>query len=162
AGEAVADDQLALATPDGDHRVDRLDPGLHRAVDALAGDDAWSDALERQGLGGLDRALAVDGLTERVDDAADELVADRHLDQAAAQLLQPGGDGGVDQAISVLQPQAAEHAWVDLRAKRDLLPEPLAELLCDVVLLGARQLYRRGHHRAHAPGGIVGEVGELL
>src|SRR5262249_47286002 len=83
AREAVADDQLALAAADGDHRVDRLDARLHRAVDALAGDDARGDALEGQGLGGLDRALAVDGLAERVDHAADELVAHRYLQEAA-------------------------------------------------------------------------------
>ena len=40
AGLAVADDQLALAAADRDHRVDRLDAGLHRLVHRLAGDDA--------------------------------------------------------------------------------------------------------------------------
>ena len=40
AGLAVADDQLALAAADRDHRVDRLDAGLHRLVHRLARDDA--------------------------------------------------------------------------------------------------------------------------
>src|SRR4029079_15544131 len=64
-------------------RVDGLDARLHRAVDALSGDDARRDALDGQGLAGLDRALAVDRDAQRVDDATDQLFADRHLEQAA-------------------------------------------------------------------------------
>ena len=80
--EAVADDQLALTAPDRDHRVDRFDAGLHRAVHSLAGDDAGGDPLDRHGLGGLDRPLAVKRLAERVDHAADQLLSYRHLEQA--------------------------------------------------------------------------------
>ena len=47
AGLAVADDQLALAAADRDQRVDGLDAGLDRRVDALALDDARRDALDR-------------------------------------------------------------------------------------------------------------------
>ena len=83
AGEPVADDQLALAASDRDHGVDRLDACLHRAVHALACDDARGDPLDRHGLGGLDRPLAVERLAERVDHPADQLVADRHLEQPA-------------------------------------------------------------------------------
>jgi hypothetical protein len=46
AGLPVADDQLALAAPDGDHRVDGLDAGLHRRVHVLALDHAGGDALD--------------------------------------------------------------------------------------------------------------------
>ncbi len=45
AGLAVADDQLALATADGDHRVDRLQPGQHRLLDRLALNDSRSLVL---------------------------------------------------------------------------------------------------------------------
>ena len=41
----VADDQLALAAPDRDHRVDRLDAGLHRRVTFCALDYAGGNAL---------------------------------------------------------------------------------------------------------------------
>ncbi len=82
AGEPVADDQLTLATPERDHRVDRLDPRLDGAVDPLAGDDSGGDLLEGQGLRGLDRALAVDRHTQWVDHPADELLADRNLEQS--------------------------------------------------------------------------------
>src|SRR3954469_8735898 len=86
AGLAVADDQLALAAADRHHRVDRLEPGLHRLLDRRAVDDAWGDALDRRRLRRDDRALAVDRLAERVDDAADQLGADRHRDDAPGAL----------------------------------------------------------------------------
>ncbi len=60
AGAAVADDQLALAAADRDHGVDRHDAGEDRLGDRLADDDAGGDLLDRVGLGGGDRALAVD------------------------------------------------------------------------------------------------------
>ena len=68
---AVADDQLALAAADRHHRVDRLQPGLHRLLDRLAIDDAGREALDLAELLRDDRALAVDRLAERVHDAAD-------------------------------------------------------------------------------------------
>ena len=86
AGLAVADDQLALAAADRHHAVDRLQPGLQRLLDRLAIDHAGSEALDRQELLRGDRPLAVDRLAERVDDASEHLVADRHRDDAAGAL----------------------------------------------------------------------------
>ena len=86
AGLAVADDQLALAAADRHHRVDRLEAGLQRLLHRLAIDDAGRDALDRRELLRGDRALAVDRLAERVHDAAEQLVADRHRDDAAGPL----------------------------------------------------------------------------
>ena len=77
AGRAVADDQLALAAADVRHRVDRLDPGLQRLLHRLALDDARRLQLERAALGRVDRALAVERVAERVDDAAEQRLADR-------------------------------------------------------------------------------------
>ena len=76
AGLAVADDQLALAAADRDHRVDGLDAGLHRLVHALALHDAGRLQLERAAALGRDLAEAVDRVAERVDDAAEVAVAD--------------------------------------------------------------------------------------
>jgi hypothetical protein len=73
AGGAVADDQLALAAPDRDHRVDRLEARLHRLLHGLALDHAWCLELERPVRARLDRPLAVDGLAEGVDDPPDQL-----------------------------------------------------------------------------------------
>ena len=69
--------ELALAAADRDHRVDRLDPGLHGLLDRLAVDDARRLELERPALVGLDRAAAVERVAERVDDAAEERLPDR-------------------------------------------------------------------------------------
>ena len=83
AGLAVADDQLTLATADGDHRVDGLDAGLQRNADAFAFDDAGSRGFDRAVLLGVDGAFAVNGHAQRVDDAADHGLAHRHGHHAA-------------------------------------------------------------------------------
>ncbi len=88
AGLAVADDELALPPPDRDHRVDRLDPGLERLGDWLPlGDSGGDDVDEAHGLG-VDGGPAVDGLSEGVDDAAEERFADGDGEETAC-----GGDG---------------------------------------------------------------------
>ena len=101
AGLAVADDQLALATADRDHGVDRLDAGLEGLLDRLALDDAGGLELERTALGRVDLALAVDRVAERVDDAAEEALADGDVEELA---------GPLDRvALDDLLPVAEEH-----------------------------------------------------
>src|SRR5581483_1261982 len=80
---AVADDQLPLSAPDVRHRVDRLDPRLQRLLHRLALDDAGRLELERPSLVRLDRALAVERVSERIDDAAEERRPDGHVGHAA-------------------------------------------------------------------------------
>src|SRR6202034_3509317 len=79
AGLAVADDQFALSAADTEHRVDRLDPGLHRFFDRGACDDPRRFDLDSARLGGLDRSLVVDRLAKRVDDAPEQRVAYRYF-----------------------------------------------------------------------------------
>jgi hypothetical protein len=55
-------------------------------LDRLAPDDARRDLLDRRAELGLDRALAVERLAERIDDAAEHRLADRHLEDAARRL----------------------------------------------------------------------------
>ena len=86
AGRPVADDELALAAADRDHRVDRLDARLQGLGHGLAVDDAGRLELERPVLGGLDRLAAVDRDAERIDDASDHLLPDRHADDGAGAL----------------------------------------------------------------------------
>jgi hypothetical protein len=86
AGLAVADDELALAAADGDHRVDGLEARLQRLVHRLALDDAGRLDLDAAAVRGLDGALAVDGLTERVDHAAHQRLAHGHVGDAAGAL----------------------------------------------------------------------------
>ena len=87
AGLAVADDQLALAAADRDHRVDRLQPGLHRLLDRRAIDDARGDALDRHltasaAIGPLPSIGWPSALTTRPTSSG----ADRHGDDAAGPL----------------------------------------------------------------------------
>src|SRR5690606_31741872 len=86
AGLAIADDQFALAAADRHHRVDGLEPGLHRLVYGLAIDNAGRHLLDRRRLGRSYRALAVDRLPERIDDAAEQRFADRYFQDAACRL----------------------------------------------------------------------------
>ena len=74
AGLAIADDQLALAAADRHHRVNRLQAGLHRLRYRLAFDNARRNLLDRRRAFGLDRALAVDRVTERVDDPTEQRI----------------------------------------------------------------------------------------
>ena len=68
----VADDQLALATTDRDHAVDGLDAGLQRLFHRLAFDHAGGDAFQREVIAGFNRALAVNGTTEGINDTSDK------------------------------------------------------------------------------------------
>ncbi len=86
AGLAVADDQLALAAADRHHRVDGLESGLNGLRDGLARDHAGRDFLDRRRGLGIDRALAVNRVAQRVDDAPKQFAADRHLENAAGRL----------------------------------------------------------------------------
>src|SRR4029450_10666475 len=72
--------QLTLPAADRHHRVDRLQTGLQRLLDRRPIDDAGGDALDLAALLRDDRTLAVDRLTQRIDDAADQLFADRDGD----------------------------------------------------------------------------------
>ena len=83
AGRTVADDQFALAAADRNHRVNGHDAGLHRLADGPAFDDAGRDFFHRIKRGCLDRPFAVERLAERVDDAAEQSLADGHLQQLA-------------------------------------------------------------------------------
>ena len=77
-GLSVADDQLTLTLADRDHGVDCLDTGLQRLLNRLTVDDSRCRTLDRTGFGGLNRTLAVDRLTQCIDNAADQCLADRY------------------------------------------------------------------------------------
>ena len=80
---AVADDQLALAAADRNHRVNGENARLHGLLDRLAGVNARRLELDGAHALRLDGALAVDRLAERVHDAAKHAFAGRNLDDAA-------------------------------------------------------------------------------
>ena len=115
AGLAVADDQLSLATADRDEGVDRLDTGLHRLVHRLAAGDARCLDLHTAGLHIGERTLAVDRLAERVDDTAQQAVADGHGQDVA------GGDHGLAflDAFDVAEDHGADRILVEVEGETD-------------------------------------------
>lgn len=80
AGLTIADNQLTLATADGHHGVDGLETGLDGLADGLAGQDTGGLELGTALLGGLDGTLAVNGVAESVDNAAEQSLTDGDVD----------------------------------------------------------------------------------
>ena len=86
AGLAVTDDKLTLAAANRNHRVDGLNAGLQRLLDGLTVQDAGCRGLNGAVVGSLDGALAVDGLAQRVDHAANHTLAHWHGNDLAGAL----------------------------------------------------------------------------
>jgi hypothetical protein len=86
AGLAVADDQLALATADRDHRVDGLQPGLHRLLHRLALNHPGSLEFGHARVGGVDIALAVQGAAQGIHDPPEQGLPHRDLEQVSGAL----------------------------------------------------------------------------
>src|SRR5439155_17117504 len=63
-----------------------LQPGGHRLAHRLARNDAGRLDVDAHALVGLDRALAVDRVAQRVDDAAEQALADRRVHDGAGAL----------------------------------------------------------------------------
>ena len=78
AGLAVANDELTLATANWGHGVDSLDARLQWFVHRLAANDAGGLDFHTAERVGVDWSLAVNWLTERVDHAAQQAVANWH------------------------------------------------------------------------------------
>jgi len=83
AGLPVADDQFALAAPDGNHRVDGLDSGLQRLLHRASIHHAGRNGFDVARIFGYDGTLAVDRLPERIYHAPDHRFANRHRHDAA-------------------------------------------------------------------------------
>ncbi len=83
AGLAVADDQLALAATDRDHRIDRLVAGLHWLRNGLPPDHAGRDLFDRGEDLGLDRTAPINGIAERIHHPAEQFRTRRHLEGCA-------------------------------------------------------------------------------
>ena len=158
ADAAVADDELALAAADRHEGVDGLDARLQRLLDRLAVSDARRMELDRTRLRRLDGALAVDGAAECVDDAADHVLADRHLHDAARALdlvaffdfRVAAEDNGADVVLLKVQDQTinimteieqlAGHGLVEAMDMRDAVADfddgsDIIDVQIDIVVL---------------------------
>lgn len=79
-GLSVTDDQFSLTSTDGNHGVDRLQTSQHGLVDGSSGQDTGSLGLGSSSLRSLDRTLAVNGLTQGVNDSAEQFHTDGNVD----------------------------------------------------------------------------------
>ena len=79
-GLTVTNDQLTLATADGNHGVDGLETSLYGLVDGVTGENTGGLLLGTTLLSGLDGTLAVDGVAEGVNDTAKKSLADGDVD----------------------------------------------------------------------------------
>src|SRR5690606_25624264 len=75
---AVANNQLTLAAPDRDHRVNRDDTCLHRAVYVTAIHHAGGNPLDVVILGEVDRPFAVYRVAERIHNTPHQPFTHRH------------------------------------------------------------------------------------
>src|SRR5690606_14990989 len=82
----VTDDQLTLATADRNHRIVCLVTGLYGLVYRLTPDHAGRNLLNGVAQLGLDRALAIDRITQGVNHAAQQLRTNRNFQDAAGAL----------------------------------------------------------------------------
>ena len=85
-GLAVAEDQFALAAPNGYERVDDFEAGLQRHGDGRAVHDMRGGTLDGQELAGEHRPVAVERTAERVDDAPEQSIAHGHVHDPARAL----------------------------------------------------------------------------
>ena len=85
---AIADDEFPLAAANRNQGVDAGQSGLDRRVYRLPCDHAGGNAFHRTGARGIDRPLAIDGLADGVDYAAQQGISHRHGGNAAGALDQ--------------------------------------------------------------------------
>ncbi len=83
AGLAVAEDQLALAAPDGDESIDHLDPGLQGDGHGSAIHDGRGGTLDRQAEVRRDGSPAVEGTAQGIDHPAHQAAPHRHVHDPA-------------------------------------------------------------------------------
>mmetsp|Transcript_8630 Transcript_8630/g.10112 ORF Transcript_8630/g.10112 Transcript_8630/m.10112 type:complete len:544 (-) Transcript_8630:157-1788(-) len=86
AGLSVTNDKLTLASTNGHEGVHRLQASLHGLMHGFPGDDARGLQLDSGTLVIVDGALSVNGVTERVDDSAEEALADGDINDGASSL----------------------------------------------------------------------------
>jgi hypothetical protein len=82
----VAQNQLALAAPDGNERIDDFEAGLERHGDGRAVHDGGGGAFDGQAFAGVHRPAAIERPAERVDDASQQAVAHGHVHDPAGAL----------------------------------------------------------------------------
>src|SRR5690606_16566213 len=75
----VTDDQLTLATTDGNHGVDGFQTSLYGLINGLTSNNARCNFLDRRGQGIAQLALAVDRVTQTVNNTTQQFVTNRYF-----------------------------------------------------------------------------------
>merc|ERR1719341_996162 len=83
---SVSNDQLTLATTNGHQAVDSLDASLHGLLDRLPGDDAGGLQSNPVPLLAADGALAVNGVTQSINNTSEDLVTDGDINNGSGSL----------------------------------------------------------------------------
>jgi len=83
---SVSNDQLTLATTNGHQAVDSLDASLHGLLDRLPGDDAGGLQSNPVPLLAADGALAVNGVTQGINDTSKDLVTNGDIHNGSGSL----------------------------------------------------------------------------
>ena len=78
----VTNNQLTLTTTNGYHGVNRLDTGLQWLGNRLTGNNAWRHFFDNIGFFGIDRAFAIDGLTQCIYNATTQFGTNGHFKNA--------------------------------------------------------------------------------
>ena len=147
--------------PIGTSESMRLEAGLHRLVHRLARNDAGRLDLDEAALGRGDRALAVDRIAEAVDHAAEQALADRHVDDGAGALDRVAfADGAVlaeDHDADIVALEVERHA-LDAAGELDHLAGLDAVEAVDAgdAVTDREDLADLGHF------GFGAEIGDLL
>jgi hypothetical protein len=79
-GLTVTNDQLTLTTSNWNHGIDRLETSLHWLVDGVTRQDTRSLQLSTALLSGLDWSLAINWVSESINDTAEHLNSDWNID----------------------------------------------------------------------------------
>ena len=79
-GLTITNDQLTLTTTNRDHGVDGFETGLYRLVDRSSRKNTRSLDLSTGAPRGLDRAFAIDRVSESIDDTTKHSLADWDID----------------------------------------------------------------------------------
>lgn len=79
-GLTITNDEFSLSTTNRYHGVDGLETGLYGLVDGAAGQNTRGFDLSTASLGGLDGTLAINGVTEGVNDTSKHFNADWYID----------------------------------------------------------------------------------
>lgn len=83
---SVTNDQLTLTTANGHQGIDGLDTSLHGLAHRHTWDDAGGLDADTETILGVDGTFAIDGITQSIDNTAEQLITDWDVDNGTGTL----------------------------------------------------------------------------